>query len=108
VKLTLDLTGVTFLAGSAPEPVRDFETGRPKTDPETGQALYQMQLIALQDGRTSVITAKATGTPPAVAQGAPLRVAGLVAIPWATEGRNGVAYRAGLIEPAKPPARTAS
>jgi hypothetical protein len=108
VKLNLDLSGVTFLAGSAPEPVRDFETGRPKADPD-GQPLYQMQLVVLQDGRTSVITAKATGTPPSVAQGAPVRVAGLVAIPWATDGRNGVAYRAGLIEPAKAPAaRTAS
>jgi hypothetical protein len=100
---------VTFLAGSTPEPVRDFDTGRPKTDPETGQALYQMQLICLQDGRTSVITAKAPGTPPTVAQGAPVRVAGLVAIPWATDGRNGVAYRAETIEAVKPaPARATS
>ncbi len=91
-----------------PEPIRERGTNRPRTDTETGEPLFAVQLVALIEGRANVITVKVPGEPPAVPQGAPVRVLGLVATPWTMEGRSGVAFRAARIEPISPSARPAA
>ena len=47
-----------------------------------------------------VIRVTVTGDQPKVSQGQPVRFEELEAIPWANNGRNGVAYRAAAIHPA--------
>src|SRR6266542_2487301 len=81
--LPIDTSAMTFLVGASAEPIRERGTNRPRTDTETGE-------------------------PPAVPQGAPVRVLGLVATPWTMEGRSGVAFRAARIEPISPSARPAA
>jgi len=44
-----------------------------------------------------VIRVTVTGDQPKVSQGQPIRFEELEAIPWANNGRNGVAYRAAAI-----------
>jgi hypothetical protein len=100
VKLLIDTTSTVFLAGGAPAPVVDYETKRPKVDRESGEPLYAVQVIAMQDGESD-ITVKVPGLPPTLPQGTPVRVVDLVANPWSNNGRSGVAFRAVRIEPAQ-------
>ncbi len=100
MKLPIDTSSITFMVASPPEPVRDFETKRPKPDPETGLPLFAVQLVALAEGSAEIIGVKVAGEPPELPQGTTVKVVGLVATPWAMGDRNGVAFRASRIEPA--------
>jgi hypothetical protein len=101
VKLLIDTKSTVFLAGGAPAPVVDYETKRPKVDQASGEPLYSVQVIAMQDGESDIITVKVPGQPPTLPQGTPVRVIDLVANPWSNNGRSGVAFRAVRIEPTK-------
>jgi hypothetical protein len=101
VKLLIDTTSTVFLAGGAPAPVVDYETKQPKVDRESGEPLYSVQVIAMQDGESDIITVKVPGLPPTLPQGTPVRVVDLVANPWSNNGKSGVAFRAVRIEPAQ-------
>lgn len=106
MRLPIDTSSLTFLCAVGPEPVVDFDTKRPKV--EDGVPLFAVQLVALGDGGAEVVTVKVAGEPPkGVAQGATVRVDGLVASPWSMGDRSGVAFRAERIEPATGPARAA-
>jgi len=99
VKLPVDTSAIAFLCAMAPEPVVDFETKRPRAD-EHGEPLYAVQLVALAEGSAEIIAVKTVGAAPAVRQGQPVRVVGLVAQPWTMGDRSGVAFRAARVEPA--------
>ena len=97
MKLPVDISGMTFMCATAPEPVLDFETKRPRAD-ENGEVLFSVQVVALAEGSAEIIAVKVAGEPQ-VAQGAMLQVHGLVASPWSMGERSGVAFRARRIEP---------
>ena len=100
MRLPIDTAAIAFLCALAPEPVIDFETRRPKAD-ETGEPLYVIQLIAMGDGSADLLAVKVPGVPsPAIRQGAPVKVAGLVAQPWTMADRSGVSFKAARVEPA--------
>jgi hypothetical protein len=101
VKLFIDTSATAFLAGSGPAPVVDFETKRPKVDQASGEPLYAVQVIAMQDGESDIVTVKVPGLPPTLPQGTPVRVVDLVANPWSNNGKSGVAFRAVRVEPAQ-------
>jgi hypothetical protein len=113
LKLVLDTSWLTFAVGSEPELVIDFETKQPKADGQ-GQPIYAVQLIAsYRDDRSGkqkseIVSVKLAGAPPEVPIGTPVKVVGLVAVPWATSERSGVAYRAAGIEPLAKAAARAS
>jgi hypothetical protein len=98
VKLPVDVSAISFLCAMAPEPVVDFETKRPRAD-ENGEPLFTVQLVALAEGTAEIIAVKVAGTAPAVRQGQPVKVLGLVAQPWTMGERAGVAFRAQRVEP---------
>jgi hypothetical protein len=104
VKLPVDTSAIAFLCAMAPEPVVDFETKRPRAD-EHGEPLYAVQLVALAEGSAEIIAVKTVGAAPAVRQGQPVKVVGLVAQPWTMGDRSGVAFRAARVEPAIAPAK---
>ncbi len=97
MKLPVDTSGMTFMCATAPEPVLDFETKRPRAD-ENGELLYSVQVVALAEGSAEIIGVKVPGEP-SVAQGTALRIDGLVASPWSIGDRSGVSFRASRIEP---------
>lgn len=103
MRLPIDTTGITFLVASAPEPVRDFESKRQKTD-EAGAPLFALQLVVLGGDGAEVISVKVAGEPATLTQGSPVRVADLVATPWSMGDRAGVSFKASRIEPAAPAA----
>ena len=99
MKLPVDTSAIAFLCAMPPEPVVDFETKRPRAD-ENGEPLYVIQLLAMGDGSADLLAVKVPGQPsPAIRQGAPVKVHGLVAQPWSMNDRAGVAFRAARIEP---------
>ena len=100
MRLPIDTAAIAFLCALAPEPVIDFETRRPKAD-ETGEPLYVIQLLAMGDGSADLLAVKVPGVPsPAIRQGAPVKVTGLVAQPWTMADRSGVSFKAARVEPA--------
>ena len=99
MKLPVDVSAISFLCAMAPEPVVDFETKRPRAD-EHGEPLFAVQLVALAEGTAEIIAVKVAGTAPAVRQGQPVKVLGLVAQPWTMADRAGVSFRAAKVEPA--------
>ena len=105
MKLPVDTSGMTFMCATAPEPVLDFETKRPRAD-ENGEVLFSVQVVALAEGSAEIIAVKVAGEPQ-VAPGAMLSVHGLVASPWSMGDRSGVAFRAHRIE-LVPAGRTAT
>ena len=107
MRLPVDVSAISFLCALAPEPVVDFETKRPRAD-ENGEPLFAVQLVALAEGTAEIIAVKVAGTAPAVRQGQPVKVLGLVAQPWTMGDRAGVAFRAQRIEPLTSQAARAS
>src|SRR5215211_7390268 len=100
MKLPVDTSAIAFLCAMAPEPVVDFQTKQHRAD-ENGEPLYVIQLLAMGDGSADLLAVKVPGVPSAaIRQGAPVKVAGLVAQPWTMADRSGVSFRAARIEPA--------
>jgi hypothetical protein len=77
--MPIDTSARTFLVGADAEPIRERGTNRQRTDAETGEPLFAIQLVALVEGRANVITVKVPCEPPELPQGAPVRVLGLLA-----------------------------
>ncbi len=94
LKLVLDITGKTMTVSMASTPKVD-EKGTQKSERGTGRMLWSTQVFVL-DGENGgeVITITTAGEKPDVKVGQPVTVSGLEAIPWVTNGRNGVAFRA--------------
>jgi len=93
MKLRLDIAGVGFFCTRAPEPKVDFETGAVRTDRDSGETLWRVQVAALDASGGEILAVTVPGEPD-VAIGSPVQVTGLVAIPWSQGDRSGVAYRA--------------
>src|SRR6202171_6074697 len=91
MKLRIDTTGVSFVCTRAPEQRVAFDTGQPRIDRETGQPLWQVQLMALDVSGAEVIAVTVAGEP-GVTVAQPVQVDGLIAPPWNQDGRSGVAY----------------
>ena len=77
------------------EPVEKTEqTGRQKQERGTGRLMWSTQVFVLDDDGGEVIAITTAGEKPEVKVGQPVSVSNLEALPWATNGRNGVAFRA--------------
>ncbi len=105
MRLRVDTSQVQqFIVSRAPAPKVERESGRQRADQTTGELLYVVQLMAIDDSGGEVLSITVPGPPPVV-PGQQVRVDGLVAIPWEQNGRNGVAFRAASAVPADAPAR---
>jgi hypothetical protein len=56
--------------------------------------MWSTQVFVLDDDGGEVIAITTAGEKPDVKVGQPVSVSNLEALPWATNGRNGVAFRA--------------
>ena len=70
------------------------QNGRQKTERATGRPMWSTQVFVLDDDGGEVITVTTAGEKPNVKVGQPVSLSKLEALPWATNGRNGVAFRA--------------
>jgi hypothetical protein len=85
------------------EPVEKTEqNGRQKTERGTGRLMWSTQVFVLDDDGGEVIAITTAGEKPDVKVGQLVIVSKLEALPWATNGRNGVAFRALELKAAAP------
>jgi hypothetical protein len=70
------------------------QNGRQKTERGTGRPMWSTQVFVLDDDGGEVITITTAGERPNVKAKDHVAVSKLEALPWATNGRNGVAFRA--------------
>jgi hypothetical protein len=83
------------------EPTEKVEqNGRQKVERGTGRPMWSTQVFVLDDDGGEVITITTAGERPNVKVGQQLTVSKLEALPWATNGRSGVAFRAEEIKAA--------
>jgi hypothetical protein len=101
----LDVANLTIrtVGGPAgdPRPVRDFNTGEPRTDKATGLPLYEVRLSVSSEHLDETITVRLAGEPADVRRYMPVKVTGLTVQPWQLKnGKSGISFRAERIEPA--------
>lgn len=83
------------------DPVEKTEqNGRQKTERVTGRLMWSTQVFVLDDDGGEVIAITTAGEKPNVKVGQVVTVSKLEALPWATNGRSGVAFRAEEIKTA--------
>ena len=99
MRLVVNTEGKRFLVTRETDEKRDVN-GRQRVDKRTGQALFTVQVTALDETGAEVLNVTVAGTPPRVTVGQYVTLVELEAIPWAQDGRNGVAFRAKDIVPA--------
>jgi hypothetical protein len=97
MRLPIDTSSLTFMCAAPARPVTDFETKQHKADTTTGELLYNLQVVALDDWVAEVIQVKVAGDPN-VGQGAMLKLHGLVATPWSMGEKSGVSFRVDRVE----------
>jgi hypothetical protein len=76
------------------------QNGRQKVERGSGRPMWSTQVFVLDDDGGEVITITTAGEKPNVKVGQLVTVSKLEALPWATNGRNGVAFRAEEIKAA--------
>ena len=100
MRLVLDTAKVTFTVTKAAEPKTEFGSGQQKMNRASKLPEWVVEVLAMDSERGEVIRVTVAGDQPKVNQGQTVRFEELEAIPWANNGRNGVAYRAATIQPA--------
>jgi hypothetical protein len=98
VKLYVDTTGKQVQVSKEPEPKKD-QNGNQRSEKLTGKPMWATQVFVQDQDGGEVITVTTAGETPKVTVGQLVSVSGLEAIPWATNGRNGVAFRAAELKP---------
>ena len=99
MRLLIDTHGKSFTVTKAVEEKKD-QNGRQKVDRNTQEPLWVVQVMALDETGGDVINVTLAGQAmPKVTVGAVVVPVELEAIPWATNGKNGVAYRAKTLNP---------
>ena len=94
MKLYVDTNGKQVSVTKDPTEKNDGQTDRQKTERNTGRPMWSTQVFVLDDDGGEVITVTTAGEKPNVKVGQVVAVSKLEALPWATNGRNGVAFRA--------------
>lgn len=94
MRLMIDTAQVSFMVGNEVKPKND-QNGVQRTERNTNVPMWTVQLVAIEEGVGSEVinVTVAAATPPKVTTGAFVIPANLQAIPWAQNGKNGVAYR---------------
>jgi hypothetical protein len=100
MRLVLDTAKVTFTVTKAAEPKTEFGSGKQKMNRASQLPEWVVEVLAMDSERGEVIRVTVAGDQPKVNQGQPVRFEELEAIPWANNGRDGVAYRAAAIHSA--------
>ena len=101
MKLYVDTAGKQLQVSKDTEPKVD-QNGNQRSEKGTGRLMWATQVFVLDETGGEVITITTAGEKPNVKVGQLVAVSRLEAIPWATNGRNGVAFRATELKPASP------
>ena len=100
MRLVLKDEKYSFTVTKAAEPKTEFGSGKQKMNRASQLPEWVVEVLAMDSERGEVIRVTVAGDQPKVNQGQLVRFEELEAIPWANNGRDGVAYRAASIHPA--------
>ena len=99
MRLLIDTSGKSFTVTKAVEEKKD-QNGRQKVDRNSQEPLWSVQVMALDETGGEMLNVTLAGNAmPKITVGASVVPVELEAIPWATNGKNGVAYRAKTLNP---------
>ena len=98
MKLYVDTQGKQVTVSKATETKND-QNGNQRSEKGTGRLMWSTQVFVLDENGGEVISITTAGEKPNVKVGELVTVEQLEAIPWATNGRNGVAFRAVSLKP---------
>jgi hypothetical protein len=98
VKIYVDTTGITFTVAKKSAPKVD-EKGNQRSERGTGRPMWSTQVVALDETGGEVINVTTVGEIPSVEVGQFVALEQLEAKAWATNGRNGTAFRAVSLKP---------
>ena len=98
MKLYVDTASKQVQVTKDPEPKND-QNGNQRSEKNTGRLMWSTQVFVLDETGGEIITITTAGEKPGVTVGQLVAVEQLEAIPWATNGRNGVAFRAVSLKP---------
>ena len=100
MKLHIETSAKQVTVTREPVEKTDGTSGRQKTERATGRPMWSTQVFVLDDDGGEVIAVTTAGERPNVKVGQLVLLSRLEALPWATNGRNGVAFRAEEIKAA--------
>ncbi|MEU8121319.1 hypothetical protein AB0C21_21645 [Spirillospora sp. NPDC049024] len=103
MKLYVDTSAKQIMVSKDPVEKTD-QNGRQRTERNTGRPMWSTQVFVQDNDGGEVITITTAGERPNVKVGQFVTVSELEALPWATNGRNGVAFRAVELKAAASPA----
>ncbi|WP_260479248.1 hypothetical protein [Kibdelosporangium aridum] len=97
----IDTSQVSFTVSLDPQARMEHgDSRKQRTDRNTGFPLWSVQLVAMDADGAEVISVTTAGEqPPKVSAGQLVTPVDLQAIPWAQNGKNGVAFRAADLKP---------
>src|SRR4051812_14509148 len=98
VKLYVDTTGKQVTVSKPTEPKND-QNGNQRSEKGTGRLMWSTQVIVLDETGGEGIAITTAGEKPNGAGGQLGAIEQLEAVPWATNGRSGVAFRAVSLKP---------
>ena len=82
------------------------QNNRQKTERETGRPMWSTQVFVLDEDGGDILTVTTAGERPNVKVGQPVTLSKLEALPWATNGKSGVAFRAVELKSAGVPVKS--
>lgn len=94
--LTIDIAGKEFQVTRDPSPKLD-QQGEQRFNKESGLPMWATQVVVTDEDGGEIITIGTNGEKPDFGVGDLVEPVDLVAIPWATNGRSGVAFKASRI-----------
>ena len=97
LKLILDTRRLQLSVAANPTAKND-QNGKQKFTRD-GLPMWQTQLFALDEAGGDVLMVTTAGEKPTVSVGMVVTPVGLEAIPWSTNGKNGIVYRASELKP---------
>jgi hypothetical protein len=99
MKLYVDTSAKQVVVSKDPAEKMD-QNNRQRVERGTGRPMWSTQVFVQDDDGGEVITVTTAGERPNVKVGQLVSLSKLEALPWATNGRNGVAFRAEEIKAA--------
>ncbi|WTA54946.1 hypothetical protein OIP63_31010 [Kitasatospora purpeofusca] len=107
IRVGLLPSAVCMTGTDATPKIKDPQTGEIATDRETGEHLFTVTVMLMEEGRAEImkLTVAQSGLPEGLKPGVMVRPVDLFATPWARlfngQLSEGIAYRAGRLEKVK-------
>ena len=101
MRLLLDTSKLVSITVTRGPVERLDQDGKPKMDRKTGARLFQVQVMALDPEAGAEILNVTVAYEPKLTVGQAVVLSELEAIPWNTNNKSGIAYKATAVTPAQ-------